>query len=130
VRVRAEWLAVVARVRENVCGERGQIGNDQPDVEVVDALDVRVSRERLADLLDVHRFRSGFEQDATGVSKEAVGGAEHDRGDDQRGDPVGARVPGHEDDRARDRGEDKGGEVGEMCWNDPSMFIDSRFARG
>src|SRR5581483_8037654 len=82
-------------------------------MQVVNVFDVDVRGECLPDLLDVHPLGSCFEQDTTGVSKQAVGRSDHDRRDDQRGDPVGAGVSGGDDDDARDRGEDEGGEVGE-----------------
>ncbi len=42
----------------------------------------------------------GFEENAAGHAPEAVGGAEHQRGDEQRNERIGAIEPGSEGDPA------------------------------
>ncbi len=42
----------------------------------------------MADHLRINALGGGFEEHAAGVAQQSVGGAEHDRGDDQRGDAV------------------------------------------
>ena len=58
---------------------------------------LRVARERLADLGDAHSGRSRLEQYPAGVAEQSVGGPEHQRGDEERGDGIRAdetRSPG------------------------------------
>jgi hypothetical protein len=82
-------------------------------VQVVNLAHPGRMHERLADGVGVQSLGGGFEEHAPGVAQQPVGGAQHDRGDDQRGDAVGAMEAREQDDRARDRGEDEGGKVGE-----------------
>ena len=84
----SDRVAVVARVDEDVRGERGEVRADRPDVQVVDVFDVWVRRERLTERVDVDIVGCCFEKDAARVAKKTVCGANHDRRDDQRGDPV------------------------------------------
>jgi hypothetical protein len=98
---------------EDVRGDEGKAGADLPDVQVVDGFDAGLGGERCVDRGDVGSGGCGCEEDAAGVAEQAVGGFEHDRGDEQGGDPVGAGEAGREDDGASDRGRDEGCEVGE-----------------
>ena len=52
-------------------------------------------------------------EDPARLAEQAVGGPEHQGRDQQRGDPVGALEPPHQDHRAGDRGRDEGEEVGD-----------------
>ena len=106
-------MAVAVFSDEHVRGERGKAGGDLPDVEVVNLGDSVNGGHPAADLVGVEVFWGGFEKDAAAGFEQAVSGVQHDRGNDQRGDAVGAAKAGDEDEGAGDRGEDERGEVGE-----------------
>ena len=86
----ADPVAVGLRLDEHVRRERREARPDLPHVQVVDLGDVGMRGHRAADLLDVGAFRGHLEQDPAGGAQEAEGGAEHQRGDEERGDRVGA----------------------------------------
>ena len=90
---------------EHVRGQRWKAGGHLPDVQVVD-LDGRRRAPIISspDLLGVEAARRGLEEDPAGVAQQAVGGAQHHRGDEERGDRVSALAAGQQDRRARDRG--------------------------
>ena len=106
-------VAVGLGVDQHVGGKRREARGDLPDVQVVDLDHARHRDHRVADLVRVESAGSRLEEDAARLPEQAVGGVEHDRGDDQRGDPVGLVEAGRQDDEPGDRGEDEGGEVGE-----------------
>ena len=83
-------VAVGVLVDGDVGRERREAGRDLPDVQVVDLVDARVtppSRGRSRP----GRGPAGAASRKTrpGLPQQPVGGVEHDRGDDQRGDSVG-----------------------------------------
>jgi hypothetical protein len=82
-------------------------------VEVVHFVNAGPAGHRAADGVHVDAFGCGLEKHAPGGLQQPVRGAEHDRGDDQGGDAVGAVEAGEQDDGAGDGGGDEGGEVGE-----------------
>ena len=125
----AEPVAVGVRLDEHVRRERGEAAADLPDVQVVHLGHVRVARHRAADLVDVEVRRRHLEQHAARVAEQPDGGAEHERGDEQRGDRVGAVEAGRRGSRRRRAPVSANATRSvRMCWNEPSMFIDSRFA--
>ena len=58
-------------------------------------------------VVEVDVVGRGFEQHATGGAEQSPGGAQHQHDHDQRGDGVGPRKPGGEDDDAGDDGGDE-----------------------
>ena len=92
-------MAVGLRLDEDVGRERREAGADLPDVEVVYLGHVGVAGHRAADLLDVDARRRHLEQDAARGAQQPDGGADHQRGDEERGDRVGAVEAGGQDRR-------------------------------
>ena len=66
-----------------------------------------------ADRLRVEPARRGLQEHAAGLAQQAVGGAQHQRGDEQGGDAVRALEAGEQDHGAGDRRGHEGREVGE-----------------
>ena len=107
-------VAVGVRLDDDVGGEGRELGGDLPDVQVVDLDDAGLLGHPPADPVGVEALRRGLEEDPAGVAQQAVGGAQHQSGDQQRGDRVGPVEAGEQDDRGGDRGADEGVEVGEQ----------------
>src|SRR5579862_6488643 len=96
-------VAVAVGLDEDVRGERGEARGDLPDVEVVDLDDSRDGGEGLPDRLRVDAARRRLEEHPGGGHEQAVGGAEHQPGDEQRGDRVGSLEAARQDHRRRYR---------------------------
>ena len=94
-------LGVAARAHGHVRGQRREAGADLPDVQVVDLDHVVLGRQRVADLARVEVARRRLEQHPARVAQQAEAREEHQRGHEQRRDPVGAREAGEQDERAR-----------------------------
>ena len=109
---RARWQSA-SRLDDDVGGEGRELGGDLPDVQVVDLDHARLFGHPAADPLGVDPLRRGLEEDPAGVAQQAVGRAQHQAGDQQRGDRVGPLEAGQQDHRGGDRGADEGEEVGE-----------------
>ena len=106
-------VAVGVALDGDVGGEGRELGGDLPDVQVVDLDHARLLGHAPADPLRVDPLRRGLEEDPAGVAQQAEGGAQHQPGDQQRGDRVGRSKPVSEDHDGGDRGADEGEEVGE-----------------
>ena len=98
---------------EDVCGEGGESRGDLPDVQVVHVDHSGLGGQCPADVVDVDAFGCCFEEDASAGPEQPVGGAEHQRGDEQRRDRVGPVKAGREDDDGGDGGSDERVEVGQ-----------------
>ena len=90
----AALVAVAVAADDHVGRQRGEARGDLPDVEVVDLDDPRRGGHRVADLVDVHAARRGLQEDPARLAQQPAAGAQHDRGDEQRRDPVGPREAG------------------------------------
>ncbi len=106
-------VAVGVLIDGHVGGEGGEAGGDFPDVEVVDFDDAGLGGEGLADGVGVDPLRCGFEEDAPGGFHQSVAGVDHQPGDQERDDRVGAVKAGEKDHAGGDRGSDERVEVGE-----------------
>ena len=78
-------VAVVeaAVVEHDVSRQGGQVGGDGPDVQVVHVQDVLGRLQVGQDVVEVEVAGSGLQKDASGISEQAVGRAQHQRDDDE-----------------------------------------------
>ena len=72
-----------------------------------------LSRQRVPDLLRVEAGRGSLQEDPPRGAQQADGGAQHQRGHQQRGDRVGALEAGQQDHGPRERRADEREQVGE-----------------
>ncbi len=86
-------VAVGVALDEDMGRERREARADLPDVQVVHLGDAGVLGHRVADLLDVELGRGHLEQHPARGAQEPDRGAQHQRGDEERGDRVGAVEP-------------------------------------
>ncbi len=107
-------VAVGLRLDEDVRGQGREARSDLPDVQVVHLDHPGHGDHRVADLVGVEAARCRLEEHPARLPEQAVGGVEHDRGDDQRRDPVRLVEAGGQDHEPGDRREDERGEVGEQ----------------
>ncbi len=107
-------VAVAVGADEHVRGERREAARDLPDVQVVNLDDVRLGDERRADRLRVETLGRGLQEDPPGGAHERDARADHQRGDQQRDDRVGALEAGREDHAGGDRRADEAVEVGQQ----------------
>ena len=109
----AQLVAVVAGPDDDVRRERRETRGDLPHVEIVDLDDPGVSGQRVPDLIRIEPGWRGLHEHSAGGLEQVVGGAQHQPGDQQRGDCVRPVEPGGEDHRAGDRRRDEAVQVGE-----------------
>ena len=62
---------------------------------------------RSPDFVGIDATRRRLEEDAAGLAQQPAGSAQHDRRDDQRGDPVGLMEADSEDQDACDHGDEE-----------------------
>src|SRR6476659_10272961 len=98
----------------DVGGKGGEFGGDLPDVQVVDLDDARLFGHHAADPVGVELLGRGLEEDPPRVTQQPDRRAQHQAGNQQRGDRVGAVEAGQQDHRRGDRGADEGVEVGQQ----------------
>jgi len=81
-------VAIVLGADEDVGGQGWKSRRDLPDVEVVDLDYPGDGRHRAPDCVGIDPARGGLEEDPAGLDEQRPGSPEHDRGNDQRCDPV------------------------------------------
>ena len=107
-------VAVGVAADDDVGRDGRQPGRHLPHVQVVDLDHARpLTPAPAPDLLGVELARRRLHEHAARIAQQAVGGPEHGRCDQQRGDPVSLVKAGCDDQGAGDRGRDESEEVGE-----------------
>jgi hypothetical protein len=106
-------VAVGVGVDQDVRGQGRESGGDFPDVEVVDLDDAGLAGELLVRFGRVDASGAASRKIRAEAFTERVAGADHEPGDQQRDDRVGALEAGGEDHDGGDRGADERVEVGQ-----------------
>ena len=105
--VRRARVAVALGADEDVRREGREAAGDLPDMQVVDFDDPRLADERAADRIGIEADGGRLEEDASGGLDERVARADHQPGDQQGDDRIGALEAREEDHPCGDGGADE-----------------------